>query len=633
MPFVAASKFRGSLRARLGAGLFLFASLAAAQTVVPTGFVDELVYGTGFSSPCAIALVPDGRIFVLENNSAHVKLIAGGTAAIVFTVPSVTTTSDRGLQGIALDPFWPTWPYAYLHYTHASGTVRIVRYTVSGDLAVPTSTAVTFGSPYEILVDAPDAHFWHNGGSLRFGPDGLLYAGLGDDNAQCDAQNIESLRGAILRLDVGPLRGDAGTGPPAKSLIAAAGNPFTGTNGQLVYAYGLRNPFRFDVDPVTNRLYVADVGAGMFEELDEIAAPGLNFGWPYFEGNAPFSTCGAPTPAWQAPIYTHPNPGGAAIVTFAGRYRTPPLAPYGFGPSYDGDVFVADVVQGFVRRLRETAGVWAPAPAAPGQPNTTDWATGLAGVVDAAVGADGAIYYVKIYSPGQVRRIRTIGNTLVKVGGDLQAGNAGRALALPLKARVAAADGAPLPGVPVTFATAAGEGAATPATAITDAAGEATTTFTLGTASVVDPVITASSPAAPAATTFTAEWRGLVASYDAQTAVATLGFEHSEAASPFTIVFDAPRSAPLFGWEFGEVWTNVLGPGTPVGYLDGLGLFGPPDPAFATPAGSTSWTLALPNVPPVTGFAVLVQGYAVDFARLPDVSALVVTQPIVVDLY
>jgi glucose/arabinose dehydrogenase len=351
VPSVVRSRSAASFR---GAPLACLAASAGAQLAVPAGFVDEIVYGTGFASPTALALVPDGRFFVLENNTANVKLVAGSAAATVYTVPNVSTNSDRGLQGIVLDPLWPTWPYAYLHYTHASGTVRVVRYTVSGALTSPTSTAVTFGSPYEIINDAPDAHFWHNGGTLRFGPDGFLYVSLGDDNAQCDAQNLESLRGAILRLDVGPLRGAAGSGPPAKSLIAAPGNPFVGTNGQLVYAYGLRNPFRFDIDSVTGRLYVADVGAGAHEELDEIVAGGANFGWPYFEGNAPFATCPAPTPAWTAPIYTHPNPGGAAIALFGGRYRNPPLASFGFGPSYEGDVFVVDVVQGFVRRLRET---------------------------------------------------------------------------------------------------------------------------------------------------------------------------------------------------------------------------------------------------------------------------------------
>lgn len=613
--------------------LACLAASAGAQLAVPAGFVDELVYGTGFASPTALALVPDGRFFVLENNTANVKLVAGTAAATVFTVPNVSTNSDRGLQGIVLDPLWPTWPYAYLHYTHTSGTVRVVRYTVSGAVTSPASTAVTFGSPYEIINDAPDTHFWHNGGTLRFGPDGFLYVSLGDDNAQCDAQNLESLRGAILRLDVGPLRGAAGSGPPAKSLIAAPGNPFVGTNGQLVYAYGLRNPFRFDVDPVTNRLYVADVGAGAFEELDEIVAGGANFGWPYFEGNAPFATCPAPTPAWTAPIYTHPNPGGAAIALFGGRYRNPPLAPFGFGPSYEGDVFVVDVVQGFVRRLRETGGVWAPAPAAPGQPNATDWANGFAGIVDAAVGPDGAIYYLKTFSPGQLRRVRTTGNTLSVVSGAGQAGNAGMPLFSPLVVKVAAADGAPLAGVPVTFATTVGEGTPNPAISVTDAAGLASTSFVLGKVSPVDPVVVATAPGVAGSVGFSVDWRGLVADYDALTGTASLTLHHSATSTPFTVVFDYPRSTPLFGFPFGDVWTNVLGPGVPWGHIDGLGILGTPCPAYVTGAVDPTWTVTVVGLPPAAGFSLLTQGYSVDLARLPDLSAFMVTQPVTVDFY
>jgi glucose/arabinose dehydrogenase len=610
------------------------AAAATAQASVPTGFVDEQVYVGGLVLPAALARLPDGRLLVGENDTGAVKLIDGGAAATVYVVPGVDGTNDRGLTGIAVDPLWPAWPYLYFHYTHVSGTVRVLRATAVGGWTPSAAGPPGCADPY-VVLEAPDAHPWHNGGTLRFAPDGLLFASLGDDFDDCTAQDVESLCGAIVRLDVAPLRGFSGPGFPPHATIAAPGNPFAGPNGQLVYAFGLRNPFRFDVDPATGALYVADVGHASWEELTELVAGGDNCGWPYFEGFAPFGVCPSPAPvAPRQPVYSYPHGTGPnAAFSFGGRYRASPAAPYGFGPNYDGDVFVVDGVQGFVRRLKLGAGGWAPAPPVPGQPNATDWATGCGGAVDAFVAPDGALYYLRIYGPGQVRRIRSVGATLTKLSGDLQAGNSGRPLAQPFVVRLTAHDGAPVAGAPVTFSLSAGGGALLPSAATTDATGLAASTLLLDVVDATDPAVVAASPAAPSAATFAVDWRGLVGSVDLGAGVMSLEFHHSATSSPLTIVFDAPATSPFFVFDFGDIWTNVLGPGAPWAFIDGLGLLGPPDPTAATPANGTVRSYVATNVPTVPGFSALAQGYALDLARWPDFSSIVVTAPLVLSFY
>src|SRR5262249_11931446 len=154
----------------------------------------------------------------------------------------------------------------------------IAMFTASGDLSSPASSNLALGSRFNIITDIPDNASNHNGGTLRFGPDGMLYASMGEDGDPCGAQDSTRFKGVILRLDVSALP-QPGSGPPAKSLIRpATGNPFPATNANagLTYCYGLRNPFRFHIDAASGRLYIADVGEGTWEEVDE-AIGGENF--------------------------------------------------------------------------------------------------------------------------------------------------------------------------------------------------------------------------------------------------------------------------------------------------------------------------------------------------------------------
>jgi hypothetical protein len=226
----------------------------------------------------------------------------------------------------------------------------------------------------------------------------MLYVSLGDDNSYCGAQDTVSLRGVILRLDVSRL--PAGPGAAPRALVAAPGNPFAASpdsNARLVWAIGLRNPFRFQVDPLDNTLFVDDVGENTWEEMDHVTVGGQDFGWPITEGPAPFlASCpGLDAVAGAAPIYSYNRVGFTSASVGAGVYRRPIGSSAGFPPSYEGDVFMGDYYAGFLRRLKNKAGNWSIADAVAGQSDTLNWASNIAGVSDWLVGPDGGLWYCR----------------------------------------------------------------------------------------------------------------------------------------------------------------------------------------------------------------------------------------------
>jgi len=375
---------------------------------LPDGFIDEEV-ASDLESPVGLTFLPDGRILVVEQISADIAIVPVGAsvATTIFTVPDVDAGGEKGLLGIAVDPEWPVRPYLYIYFDHSSGDeIHIRMYTASGDLSDPASSNLVLSSPYEIIDDIPDIFFNHNGGTIRFGPDGMLYAGTGDDAEFCNAQILTSLSGKILRLDVSALP-EAGSGPPAKSVITPDDNPFPGPNEneRLVYSHGLRNPFRFHIDPLTGRLYIGDVGSGDYEEVNE-AFGGDNFGWPKREGAHDHpSGNGCPGTDGTDPIAEYDRSGFGASIIGDPIYRVSGVNS--FPIEYDGDVFFHEYYQGFVRRVtfNEALQTWEPAAAVPGQPNAEDWATGYSGVSDMVQGPDGSLYYVHQWW-NSVRRIR-----------------------------------------------------------------------------------------------------------------------------------------------------------------------------------------------------------------------------------
>src|SRR5262245_39426180 len=156
-------------------------SSASHAATLPTNFSDQLI-ASGLNAPTSFAFLPDGRALVTEQNTGAIRMVVGSTVtSALVNVPSLTIGGEQGLLSIAVDPGWPNRPFVYVHHTQEGGVMRLIRYTAGGTLTGSTSTSLTLGSMYQVLTGLPDAFENHNGGSLRFGPDGRLYFSVGDD--------------------------------------------------------------------------------------------------------------------------------------------------------------------------------------------------------------------------------------------------------------------------------------------------------------------------------------------------------------------------------------------------------------------------------------------------------------------
>ncbi|HSJ05389.1 MAG TPA: PQQ-dependent sugar dehydrogenase, partial [Longimicrobiales bacterium] len=235
---------------------------------------------TGLVSPVHLAAPPgDARLFVVEQ-PGRIRLVENGQLSaqpFLDIVTSVRSGGEQGLLGLAFHPQFEVNGFLYVNYTDLAGTTRIVRFTASADRSRGEPSSAT-----EILhVPQPFAN--HNGGTLAFGPDGMLYIGMGDGGGGGDplghGQNPGTFLGALLRIDV-----DGG-----HPYAIPPDNPFAGDPDARpeVWAVGLRNPWRFAFDPAGGMLYIADVGQNRREEVNvqPAAAAGLNYGWNIMEGS------------------------------------------------------------------------------------------------------------------------------------------------------------------------------------------------------------------------------------------------------------------------------------------------------------------------------------------------------------
>ena len=409
-------------------------STPAVAISLPNGFTEQVVISSGLSIPVGMAFLPDGRLLVIQqgdntngnaDDDAKVKLWANATLGTLLTMPEVNTGGERGLLGIAVDPGFPLRPYIYLFYTNDSPQrIQIARYTVGGDLNDPSSANLTIDSNTKVILlhDIPDDASNHNGGTLRFGPDGKLYISIGDDADRCDAQDLTLLKGKILRITVDGVTGTFNAATDRASLDPGD-NPFSGDGNldkRLVWAYGLRNPFRFAIDPVSGRIYVGDVGNSAREEASEGSPPANeggadsadNFAWPYFEGtHVPTDpNCGIAPPPNHPPIFEYDHSGQGSLSVMGGPvYRGNPYPndisdDVSFPLSFEGVYFASEYYVGFLRARR-----WDPGTSAwvqiTGGATADDFATDLSGgSSDWTVGPDGALYYVSQWT-NSVRKI------------------------------------------------------------------------------------------------------------------------------------------------------------------------------------------------------------------------------------
>jgi hypothetical protein len=250
---------------------------------------------------------------------------------------AVSTQSEEGLLGLAFAPDWATSHLVYVDYTAPDRTITVAEYRTAGDRIDPATQRV-------VLRVAHPTYGNHNGGQLAFGPDGDLYVGVGDGGSGGDpdghGQDPTQLLGKILRID-----------PRAASPYGIpAGNPFTQPNRPEIWAYGLRNPWRFSFDRLTGDLWIGDVGQNAWEEVDEQpagAGGGRNYGWDCLEGTHTTSYASPSCPAENAtpPVLEYAHAGtGRCAVTGGYVVRDPSLddlaGRYLFGDYCTGETFV-----------------------------------------------------------------------------------------------------------------------------------------------------------------------------------------------------------------------------------------------------------------------------------------------------
>lgn len=297
-----------------------------------SGTVGLQSFATGFASPVDIAHCGDTRLFVVEQDGLIKILNNNGTTnpTPFLNLTSVTNQSgEQGLLGLAFHPNYASNGYFYVNYIRNSdGATVIARYSVNAsdpNLANPTGT---------ILLTIAQPFSNHNGGSLKFGPDGYLYIGMGDGGSGGDpgnrAQNINELLGKMLRIDVN-------SGSP---YGIPATNPYVGVAGaDEIWAIGLRNPWKFSFDRSNGDLWIADVGQNVYEEVNRAASTesGLNYGWRCYEGNVAYNTSGcAPQNTMKAPLFITNHSGGFCSITGGYVYRGTLF------PNFQGKYFFSD---------------------------------------------------------------------------------------------------------------------------------------------------------------------------------------------------------------------------------------------------------------------------------------------------
>jgi len=304
----------------------------ALQTVTSvSGSPLYVTHAPGDETDRLYVVIRTGRIDIIEDGAVR--------ATPFLTIPGVSTFFEGGFLGLAFHPQYETNGKFYVYYTEDSGTFRsvIAEYTRSaGDPFVADAS-----SERRLLMLQQNAGN-HNGGWIGFSPvDNFLYINFGDDANSSNGQNTSTLKGKVLRIDV---NGDDFPADANRNYAIPAGNPFVGITGEdEIWAYGLRNPYRASFDRATGDLFVADVGAGSFEEVDHLPAGqgGINLGWSCREGaNCRTSSC-CNDPGLTDPIYDYSHSFGCSI-TGGNIYRGCAI------PDLDGTYFFGDFCRNFV---------------------------------------------------------------------------------------------------------------------------------------------------------------------------------------------------------------------------------------------------------------------------------------------
>jgi glucose/arabinose dehydrogenase len=308
---------------------------------------------SGLITPVTVTNAGDGsgRLFIVQQEGQILIFINGNILPTPFLDISelVSCCGEQGLLGLAFHPDYANNGFFYVYYTDDAGNIAVARYTVSAadpNLADPDSR-------YPILSQPHPGQSNHNGGQLAFGPDGYLYAGLGDGGGGGDpnenGQDLQIWLGKILRVNV---NGDDFPNDPNRNYAVPPGNPFVGDPNAFaeIWAYGVRNPWRFSFDRETGDLFIADVGQNLWEEIDfQLAASsgGENYGWDVLEGmhcyeDVPPGSCNAFLNGGSTlPVLEYSHTFGCS-VTGGYRYRGQ------LYPQLDGIYFYSDLCSGTI---------------------------------------------------------------------------------------------------------------------------------------------------------------------------------------------------------------------------------------------------------------------------------------------
>ncbi|MDA0183601.1 PQQ-dependent sugar dehydrogenase [Solirubrobacter phytolaccae] len=307
-------------------------------TTAPSGVALREI-GT-FEAPLFVASPPDDntRVFVVEKGGTI--RIVGRDEPFLDISDKVSSSSEQGLLGLAFPPDYGASGLFYVYYTDQDGANTLAEYKrADEDTADPDSERV--------LISQEDSEPNHNGGMITFGPDDLLYVGMGDGGGGGDqhgergnGQALDTLLGKILRIDPAPNGSNPYTIP--------SDNPFVDREGARgeIYSYGLRNPWRFSFDRQTGDLTIGDVGQNAVEEIDWVAAgegAGANFGWRVFEGSDRY-TEGEEAEGAIEPVIDESHADGNCSITGGYVIRDPALR------SWSGDYVYGDLCRGTLRR-------------------------------------------------------------------------------------------------------------------------------------------------------------------------------------------------------------------------------------------------------------------------------------------
>jgi glucose/arabinose dehydrogenase len=345
---------------------------AAAQAATLPGGFTETPIASGLSNPTAMAIAPDGRVFVCQQGGQLRVIKDDKLLPTPFLTVSVNPSGERGLLGIAFDPAFDTNHFVYVYYTTSTSPIhnRVGRFTANGDVAVP-------GSEVPILDLENLGATNHNGGAIHFGIDGKLYVAVGENAVSSNSQTLNNRLGKLLRINAD------GTIPTDNPFYSTA----IGAN-RAIWALGLRNPFTFSVQPGSGRIFINDVGQSTWEEINDGVA-GANYGWPATEG---------PTtdPRFNGPLFAYDrrNTGECAIT--GGAFYNPLTQQ--FPAEYAGTYFYADFCGRWIRRLD------------PITATVSDFATDISAPVDLQVDDDGSLLYLA-RGGGAVYRVTFAGTT------------------------------------------------------------------------------------------------------------------------------------------------------------------------------------------------------------------------------